>query len=448
MTQKAIKGSVLSDYLAHQPVDGYQPIKFDFPDEDIMFIRDFNIPGPGEGPEPGARWTLMLDGAYNTKGYGIEAVITSPTGFHYPFTAKLCFDCTNNMAEYEACISDIEVFIDLRIKILKVFGDSALVISQVRGVWETRDKKLILEENQLADALATLSSMFKVKWKNEAPVIRIDHLDEPAHCLAMEAECDDNPWFYDIKRYLERREYPEKESIIDKKALRRFFSKFFLNGDVLYKRNYDFVLLRCVDRHEESMTIRSIHEGCEGVHAKGPVMAKDILRAGYCCTIMEVDCYNLVKRCPKFQIFGDKIHVPPTPLQCLDLSLAFLHVGIPSKIITNNSSNLNNKVMSELCHEFKIGHHNSSSYRPKMNDVIEEANKNIKRIIQKMVKTYMDWHEMLPFSLQGYGYSLRTSTWATPYFLVYGMEVVLPIKVEIPSLRVIMEADLDEAEWE
>lgn len=27
------------------------------------------------------------------------------------------------------------------------------------------------------------------------------------------------------------------------------------------------------------------------------------------------------------------------------------------------------------------------------------------------------------------------------------MEVVLPIEVEIPSLRVIMEADLDEAEW-
>lgn len=122
--------------------------------------------------------------------------------------------------------------------------------------------------------------------------------------------------------------------------------------------------------------------------------------------------------------------------------------SIPSKIITDNSSNLNNKVMSELCHEFKIGHHNSSPYRPKMNDVVEEANKNIKRIIQKMVKTYMDWHEMLPFSLQVYGYSLRTSTWETPYLLVYGMEVVLPIKVEIPSLRVIMEADLDEAEWE
>lgn len=35
------------------------------------------------------------------------------------------------MTEYEACIYDIEATIDLRIQVLEVFGDSALVISQV-----------------------------------------------------------------------------------------------------------------------------------------------------------------------------------------------------------------------------------------------------------------------------------------------------------------------------
>ncbi|KAI5444381.1 hypothetical protein KIW84_012854 [Lathyrus oleraceus] len=33
--QKTIKGSVLSDYLAQQPVEDYQLMKFEFPDEDI-----------------------------------------------------------------------------------------------------------------------------------------------------------------------------------------------------------------------------------------------------------------------------------------------------------------------------------------------------------------------------------------------------------------------------
>ena len=121
--------------------------------------------------------------------------------------------------------------------------------------------------------------------------------------------------------------------------------------------------------------------------------------------------------------------------------------GVPDKIITDNGSNLNNKMMKELCSEFKIAHHNSSPYRPKMNGAVEAANKNIKKIIQKMVVMYKDWHEMMPFALHGYRTSVRTSTRATPFSLVYGMEVVLPIEVEIPSMRVLMEAKLTEAEW-
>jgi len=104
-------------------------------------------------------------------------------------------------------------------------------------------------------------------------------------------------------------------------------------------------------------------------------------------------------------------------------------------------------MVEAFCKDFKIAYHNSSPYRPKMNGVVEAANKNIKKIIQKMVVTYKDWHEMLPFALHGYRMSIRTSTGATPYSLVYGMEAVLPIEVEIPSMRVLMEAKLDEAEW-
>ncbi|RDX91772.1 Gag-Pol polyprotein, partial [Mucuna pruriens] len=121
--------------------------------------------------------------------------------------------------------------------------------------------------------------------------------------------------------------------------------------------------------------------------------------------------------------------------------------GLPAHIITNNSTNLNNKMMTELCEQFKICHHNSTPYRPKMNGAVEAANKNIKKIVQKMVVTYKDWHEMLPYALHGYRTSVRTSTGATPYSLVYGTEAVLPIEVEIPSLRFLAEVELEEAEW-
>ena len=42
---------------------------------------------------------------------------------------------------------------------------------------------------------------------------------------------------------------------------------------------------------------------------------------------------------------------------------------------------------------------------------------------------------------------LAASTGATPFSLVYGMEVVLPVEVEIPLIRVLMEAKFTDAEW-
>ena len=49
----------------------------------------------------------------------------------------------NNMDEYEACILGLKDAIDLRIKHLDVFRDSALVISQVKGEWDTKHPNLI-----------------------------------------------------------------------------------------------------------------------------------------------------------------------------------------------------------------------------------------------------------------------------------------------------------------
>ena len=54
---------------------------------------------------------------------------------------------------------------------------------------------------------------------------------------------------------------------------------------------------------------------------------------------------------------------------------------------------------------------------------------------------------MLPYALLGYRMTVRTSTGATPYLLVYGMEVVIPVEVEILSLRIIQEAELSNTEW-
>ena len=147
--------------------------------------------------------------------------MVSPDNQCIPFTARLGFDCTNNMVEYVACALAVQVAIDSNAKLLKVYGDSALVIHQLRGEWETRDPKLIpykayikelvdsfdeisfhhvpWEENQMADALATLASMFQLAPHGDLPYIEFWCRGRPAHCCQVEEEQDGKPWYFDIK---------------------------------------------------------------------------------------------------------------------------------------------------------------------------------------------------------------------------------------------------------
>ena len=113
-------------------------MNFEFPDENIMLVTNYEEPGPYEGHDLGSQWTMVFDGASTAIGNRIGVVIISPQGCHTPFTARLCFDCTNNMAEYEACIMGIRVAIDLKIKFLNVYGDLTLVISQIKGERDTK----------------------------------------------------------------------------------------------------------------------------------------------------------------------------------------------------------------------------------------------------------------------------------------------------------------------
>ena len=64
-----------------------------------------------------------------------------------------------------------------------------------------------------------------------------------------------------------------------------------------------------------------------------------------------------------------------------------------------------------------------------------------------MVETSQDWSKKHLFALWAYCTSFHTSTGATPYSLVYGMEVVLPIETEMGSLRVALEKQILETEW-
>ena len=129
-------------------------------------------------------WQLYFDGASNQNGFGVGILIVAPDDAHIPLAFKLCFEVTNNEAEYEACIIGLQAAIELNVDVMEVIGDSALVISQSKGDWKVRDpklkpyhdklmtlipcfKKLTFThiprmQNRFADSLVTLASMIEI----------------------------------------------------------------------------------------------------------------------------------------------------------------------------------------------------------------------------------------------------------------------------------------------
>ena len=114
-------------------------MKFEFPDEDLLAISQKEDESTKEDS-----WNLYFDGASNALGHRIGVVLISPEGEYCSFTARLNFDSTNNVGEYEACIMGLRVAMAKKVKNLKVYEDSALVIYQLRGDWLTRDSRMIL----------------------------------------------------------------------------------------------------------------------------------------------------------------------------------------------------------------------------------------------------------------------------------------------------------------
>ena len=71
----------------------------------------------------------------------------------------------------------------------------------------------------MADALATLSSMFKVSPHGDLSYIEFKCRVEPAHCCLIEEQNDGKPWYFDIKRYIEDKECLPEASDNDKRTL-------------------------------------------------------------------------------------------------------------------------------------------------------------------------------------------------------------------------------------
>nr|XP_009776242.1 PREDICTED: uncharacterized protein LOC104226061 [Nicotiana sylvestris] len=353
------------------------------------------------------------------------------------------------MEEYEASILGLKLAIDMNIQELLVIGDSDLPVHQVHGEWATKNTKILsymycvhdlikrftkMEfkhvprvQNELADALATLSSMIQHPEKNF-----IDPIP------------------------MEKGEYLRNATLTQKRTLRRLANQFFQRGGILYRSPPELGLLRCVDAKEASRLLEEIHARTCRPYMNRFILAKKILRAGYFWMTVETDCIKYVQKFHECQVHAGMIRVSPKELNAtsspwpfsawgtdvirpIELAGSNRHIfilvaidyftkcvkdisykvvtkkvianfirdriicrfGVLESIITDNAANLNSDFMKAVCKKFKIKHQNSVAYRSQMNRVVEAANKNIKKILRKMVDNYKQWHEKLPLSLFG-----------------------------------------------
>lgn len=165
--------------------------KADFPNEEILFTDEVEA------------LKLSFDGAVNQAGRGIGFVLLSPEGVEIPRAFQLCFEASNNAAEYEALIAGIHAAIRLGVKRLDVTGDSLLVINHAKGEWQVREPRLMpycelvhklsaqfdrirfehvpRSNNILVDALARLGSLISFPLYRSEESILVGRLHQPVH---------------------------------------------------------------------------------------------------------------------------------------------------------------------------------------------------------------------------------------------------------------------------
>nr|XP_016442432.1 PREDICTED: uncharacterized protein LOC107767847 [Nicotiana tabacum] len=80
-------------------------------------------------------------------------------------------------------------------------------------------KHVLRIQNEFVDALATLSSMIQHPDKNFIDPIPIEIRQQPAYCAHVEEKFYENPWFHDIKEYLDKGEYLENATHTQKRKL-------------------------------------------------------------------------------------------------------------------------------------------------------------------------------------------------------------------------------------
>eukprot|EP00253_Pinus_taeda_P016216 PITA_16216 len=434
---------------------------------------------------------MDFDGAVGNDGAGIGIWVRSP--FSAPnkvpsnvwvCSYKLAFDCSNNEAKYEALMAGLEILRKLNAKRISLYGDSELVIKQVRGEYQAKHPwmqayrhavldilKLFSEytltcvhriQNSIADALAKATSSLKIPMNSSnkfeihvkhrpivldklfameegkllghiisKDVIRIDparvqviqQIDLPRNKKEIQS-------FNDIIYVLKNLSPPPDMTRNKAKTLKLKAAKFCILNSALYWKDPGGVLLNCLVEKEAKKVMEDFHEGDCGGHLFWKSTSNKILRAGWILTATDYFT-KWIEEIPTRQAIDAVI------ISFLENNILSLF-GCPNKLITDNATTFKSKRMVEFFHKYHIILGHSTAYHPQGNGLVESSNKSLVNIIKKLLEiNKKSWHKRLVNALWVDRVSQKKSIGTSPFELVYGFDTVFPTSLAAPVVKLL-----------
>jgi hypothetical protein len=111
--------------------------------------------------------------------------------------------------------------------------------------------------------------------------------------------------------------------------------------------------------------------------------------------------------------------------------------GCPRKIVIDNAQAFKFMAMINLCQKYNIILGHSIAYYPQGNGTLaESSNKSLMTINKKVLtENKKTWHIHLKYALWENRIGTKKSIGMSPFQLVYGTDVILPINISLPVMK-------------
>jgi len=118
----------------------------------------------------------------------------------------------------------------------------------------------------------------------------------------------------------------------------------------------------------------------------------------------------------------------------------FTRFGAPLELVSDRGTHFLNNVIEALTTSYLVKHRKTTPYHPKCNGLTERANGIMGKILNNTVNEHKtDWDLKLYSAVYSYNLTFKTTTWYSPYYLVFGQHAMVLVEFEIPMLRVSVE---------